>query len=58
MNHRLQLKKPRPRTGRVLNSPEEKERILQQYAGIFKNNIKEFGEKVLPRLKPIKNLSR
>lgn len=35
----------------------EKSRLLMQYAGIFPNNIKEFGEK-LRKHKPVKNFAR
>jgi hypothetical protein len=41
-----------------LSDEEEKERILKQYAGIFKRAIKEFGETIAPRLKTKKNYSR
>ncbi len=41
-----------------LNDPEERARILRKYAGIFPNNIKEFGETVIPRMKACKNFSR
>ena len=37
---------------------QDKERLLMQYQGIFKNNIQEYAEKVKPRLKTIKNYSR
>jgi hypothetical protein len=37
---------------------QDKERLLMQYQGIFKNNIQEYAEKVKPKLKAIKNYSR
>lgn len=40
------------------NNPEERARILRTYAGIFPNDIKEFGDIVIPRLKKKKNYSR
>lgn len=36
----------------------ERERILMQYGGIFKNNIKEYATKVIPKLKSRKNFAR
>lgn len=41
-----------------LNNPEERARILRNYAGIFPNNIKEFGELVIKSLKKSKNYSK
>lgn len=43
---------------RDLNDPAEKERILMKYSGIFKNNIREFAEKIIKRQKKVKNYSR
>lgn len=40
------------------NNPDERARLLRTYAGIFPNNIKEFGEKVIPRLRKTKNYSK
>lgn len=41
-----------------LRDPKEWNRILMQYGGVFKDNIREYAEK-LPKLKRnIKNLSR
>ena len=41
-----------------LNDPGEKERLLKQYAGIFKNDIKGFAERVIRKAKKQTNLSR
>jgi len=41
-----------------LNDPQERERILMRYAGIFPNNIEEFASKFIPRNKKIKNHAR
>ena len=41
-----------------LTDENEKERVLMQYAGIFKRNITEFASKVIPKLKKKKNLSK
>lgn len=41
-----------------LNDPAEHERILMMYAGIFKNNIKDFAETLAKKNKPLKNYSR
>jgi len=41
-----------------LSNQEEKARILRRYAGIFPNNIKEFGEKITPRQRRHKNYSK
>ena len=40
-----------------LNDPKEFNRLLMQYGGIFKDNIKDFAE-TLKVNKPIKNYSR
>lgn len=41
------------------NNPEERERLLAVYAGIFPKNIKEFGQQMSKTLnKPRKNYSR
>jgi hypothetical protein len=40
------------------NFPQEKDFILMKYPGIFKKNIKEYAEKVIPRFKNIKNYSK
>lgn len=47
-----------PTTPASYNDPAEKNRLLMQYAGIFKNHIKEVGEKLVPRMKKLKNFSR
>lgn len=36
----------------------DKEAILRKYAGIFKDNIREFANVVIPKLKQQKNYSR
>lgn len=41
-----------------LHDKRERERILMQYGGIFKNNIREYATKVLPKLKKQKNFAR
>jgi hypothetical protein len=41
-----------------LSNPEEKARVLRRYAGIFPDNIREFGEKITPRLRKQKNYSK
>lgn len=46
------------RHARNLTDPKEMERLLMQYGGIFKRNIKEFGEKVVKRHKKQVNFSR
>ena len=43
---------------RTLKNPREWNRLLMQYGGIFKNNIKEFGDKVTKRHKKKVNYSR
>lgn len=40
-NNQNQLTKPNK------ISPQEKERLLMQYAGIFRHNIKEYAEKYI-----------
>jgi len=40
------------------NNPSERARILRTYAGIFPNNIKEFGDVVVKKFKKQKNYSR
>jgi hypothetical protein len=37
---------------------QDKELLLMTYQGIFKNNIKEYAERVIPKLKVKKNYSR
>jgi len=41
-----------------LNDAGELQRLHMRYAGIFKNNIKEYAEKYLVRTKVQKNYSR
>lgn len=41
-----------------LSNPVEKARILRKYAGIFPDNIVEFGNKVIKKMKSQKNYSR
>ena len=38
--------------------PNERARLLRQYAGIFPNNIKEYGETVMKKHKKQINFSR
>lgn len=41
------------------NEPQERERLLATYAGIFPKNIKEFGEQMAKRIhKPRTNYSK
>ena len=40
------------------NNLEERARLLRSYAGIFPNNIKEFSEVVVKKLKKIKTYSK
>ena len=40
------------------NDPKERERLLMQYAGIFKNSIKEYGETVMKKHKRQVNYAR
>lgn len=40
---------PRPITQGNSNDPRERERLLMQYAGIFRHQIKEFGETLAKR---------
>lgn len=51
-------RKPLPTKPDSLSNPAEKERVLMQYAGIFKHQIKEFAEVVIAKHKPIKNIAR
>ena len=37
---------------------QDKELLLMTYQGIFKNNIKEYADRVIPKLKVKKNYSR
>jgi hypothetical protein len=37
---------------------EEKEFLLMKYQGIFKNNIKEYAERVIPRVRNKKNYAK
>lgn len=53
-NQQLQSTKPVKNTG----DPKEVERILMQYAGIFKRNIKEYGETIAKKHKKQINFSR
>lgn len=41
-----------------LNDPKEFNRLLMQYGGIFKNNIREYADKVIPKNKKTINYSR
>jgi len=43
---------------RDLRDPREKERLLKQYAGIFKNDIVGFAERVTRKAKKQTNHSR
>lgn len=49
---------PQIRQGRSMHDPKERERLLMQYAGIFKNSIKEYGEKFVKKHKKQVNYSR
>lgn len=52
MESRIKPQSPSIRQGKFM---EEKELLLMKYQGIFKNNISEFSEKVIPRLRKKKN---
>lgn len=54
----MELKKKQNPILRNLNSPEERARILAKYAGIFPNNISEFGKTVSTRFRNVKNFSK
>lgn len=41
-----------------LNDPREMNRILMQYGGIFKNNIREYSEVVITKQAKQKNYAR
>lgn len=41
-----------------LSDPLIQAKLLRNYAGIFPLNIKEFGDKVIPRLRKLKNYSK
>lgn len=43
---------------RRLDDPKEWNRILMVYGGIFKNQIKQYGETIAKKHKPQKNYSR
>lgn len=53
-NNQNQLTQPARNTG----DPKEVERILMQYGGIFKRNIKEYGETIAKKHKKLINFSR
>ena len=55
LNKNMQNKSPKRGN---LTDPLEKERILMTYAGIFKNQIKQFGETVVKKHRPKTNYSR
>ncbi len=55
----MELKiKPTTPSVRVNKFTQEKELMLMKYQGIFRNNISEFAEKVIPRLKDKKNYAK
>lgn len=41
-----------------LSDPKEGERLLMQYAGIFKNQIRLYADTIIKKNKPVKNLAR
>lgn len=41
-----------------LHDPKERNRLLMQYAGVFKNNITEYANTVIRKSKTQKNFSR
>lgn len=41
-----------------LSDPKEAERLLMQYAGIFKNQIRLYADTIIKKNKPVKNLAR
>lgn len=41
-----------------LKDPKEWNRVLMQYGGVFKNNIKEYAEALPKMKKSIKNMAR
>lgn len=50
---------PLPTKQNNYNDPQERERLLEQYAGIFPHAIKQFGETMKKQInKPKKNYSR
>ena len=50
--------KPQSPLVRLAKYKEEKDFLLMKYQGIFRNNIKEYAEKVLPKLKVKKNYAK
>ena len=57
MELRIRRKKL-PTSPAKLSDPLEKDRILMQYAGVFKNNIREYSEKFIKTQKKLINYSR
>ncbi len=49
---------PINRDKRNFNDPNERARLLRQYAGIFPDNIREYSEKVIKKRKKQINFSR
>lgn len=41
-----------------LHNPFEKERLLRQYQGIFKDNIQEFAEMIPKANRKVRNMSK
>lgn len=55
------LQKPQPQSPLVRANRfglDDKERLLMIHQGIFRNNIKEFAEKVMPKMREKKNYAR
>lgn len=52
------LKRNLPIKQNNLSDPDERARVLRKYAGIFPNNIVEYGNRVLKRHKAQKNYSK
>jgi hypothetical protein len=55
MEYKLKPKSPKIRAA---NFEQEKDLMLMKYQGIFKHNIKEYAEKVIPKLKNKTNYAR
>lgn len=39
-------------------TPQDKDRLLMEYAGIFKGSVAEFAEKVIKKTRKVKNKAR
>jgi len=52
-----EIKPQSPKTRRD-NFAKEKDLLLMKFQGIFRHNIKEYAEKVIPRLRKKKNFAK